>query len=153
MTIVFLLILTLAWLVIFFPKVIRLRRSTPLPAAESFKRRLELLAPRPREAGRWVVMPEAPGRAQKQAFRRAQARKKAVLQILLGATLVTFLAGVFVDRAWPLHLACLGTTVTYVVALIGSRRKRHEALSKIKHLPTEPMRARVEDERVQGGRG
>lgn len=152
MTLVFLLILTLAWVVIFFPQALRLKRSSPLPAAESFRKKLELLAPRPPERGRWVLMPDQPGRAERQAFRRAQARKKRVLEVLLGTVVLTFCGAFVWSPLWRVNLFVAATLAVYVVLLIGSRRQRQEALQKIKPLapPTSELGDAPEEIRGAG---
>lgn len=134
MTLVFFIILTIAWLVIFFPKVVRARRSSPLPAADLFKKRLELLAPRPADRGRWVMVPQAP-EAARTARRRSRERRKRVLHgslLLCAATFAAALAGI---SSWMWFLGALAFLVTYVVLLVGLRRQQQSAVGKVAPLP------------------
>lgn len=151
MTLLFFLILTAAWVVIFFPKAIGARRRSPLPAAEIFKKRLELLAPHP-QRGRSVFMPEDPRQARRDALRRARSRKKKLLVLLLAAAVILLPASLVWPPLWKVQLSALGSLAAYVVILVGSRHRREEMSAKVKPLPTtEPFDWGAERERATGG--
>lgn len=153
MTLLFFIILTAAWLLIFFPKLLGARRRSPLPAAEMFKKRLELLAPHPApRGGRAIYLPQDPEQARRDALRRAVARKRKVFAVLLGVTVASGTLALLWPVLWRVHLAGAGLLFAYVAILVGSRRRRDQALAKVERLPSyEPIARRAGSRRASGG--
>lgn len=153
MTLLFFIILTAAWVLIFFPKLLGARRSSPLPAAEIFKKRLELLAPHPApRGGRAIYLPQDPEQARRDALRRAVARKRKVFAVLLAATVASGALALLWPVLWRVHLGAAGLLFAYIAILVGSRRRRAEALAKVARLPSlERIDRRAGSQRASGG--
>ncbi|MGI8775714.1 MAG: hypothetical protein ACR2KQ_12050 [Actinomycetota bacterium] len=136
MTLVFFVVLALAWAAVFVPAAIRARQGTPYSSAERFKRGMDRIAPGFGSSGRWVVVPRVPGESRRRrSFARAQARRIRLLKALIGLVGVTLLLGVAVGGTmWKLHLVCLFALATYVAALVGAKRRRTETRTKIRPL-------------------
>ena len=61
MAALFLALLVLAWAGMLLPSALRARRRSPLGSTEGFRKKMDVIAPRP-SGGRWVVMPQSPDR-------------------------------------------------------------------------------------------
>lgn len=139
MTVVFLLLLGLAWVAVILPATLRASQATPLSATERFRRKMRLLAPRtPRRGprtprrGRWVVVPGSSDRLARSAFRRHQKRRRTIFEVLGVAVLSTFVAAVIGGGPlWELHLALDASLAFYVVLLLETKRRRTERVSKV----------------------
>jgi hypothetical protein len=159
LTLIFLVLLTLAWVLIFFPDLWRSRRRRPLPAAELFKRDLQSIAPKPGDAGRWVLVPSGERRVRRSGTGRSGngrsiRRRRRILGSLVWVTGI--LSGFSLLRPGfdrPAVLAA-GALVVYVVLLLGRKRQQREWTAKIKPLPVRSViggSASVEARRVAGG--
>lgn len=132
MILVFLLLLAAAWIGVFWPAVKRAKFDAPLSSAERFRRRLDLIAPRATEEGRWVLMPEHPDRLQRAAYRRGQRRRTRILIFLAVAcagTLVPAMASG--GGMWELQLACDASLALYVFLLLDAKKRRSERATKV----------------------
>lgn len=143
----FLVIVGLAWVAVFLPAAVRARETTPLTAAQRFKRRMDLIAPQvPRRGGRWVVVPEARAAARIEAFARSQARRRAILKFLAVGTIVTGPIGIFTSGLFStLAMTFSVSLISYVVLLLGTKRQRQERSEKVRSLGQQRQRR---DERV-----
>lgn len=113
------------------PATMRARKSTPLSAVQSFKRRMDLIAPHS-SAGRWVLVPAANARYERRSFKRLQARRIRVFQFLLGAVVITLLAALYGGEGiWALQLVTDLGFIGYVVFLLESKRRRQEQIVKV----------------------
>ena len=154
MTLVFLVLLGLAWVAVFLPAAARARQGTPLSTAERFRRRMQLIAPPPASSkGRWIVMPESTNRLAYVSYRRGQERRRKVFLGLLIATSVSFLISLASGVLWSVTSALGFSFVAYVVLLIGVKRQHQDIRRKIQPLHR-PQRSRQRDfqaARASGG--
>ncbi len=126
MAVVILVVLALAWIAILGPATMRARRSTPLSAAQSFKRRMELIAPHS-SSGRWVLVPATTARSERSSFRRSQLRRIRVLQFLLSGVVMTLLAALYGGECiWEIHFFMDLSLIGYVAFLLEAKRRRQE---------------------------
>lgn len=145
MTLILLVILTAAWIGVFWPAIRRAKFDAPLSSAERFRRRLDLIAPKATKEGRWVVMPEHPDRLQRAAFRRGQQRRARILVLLAAAAAATLLlAAVAGGAMWELQLACDASLALYVFLLLDTKKRRAERGTKVRQIArprkkTEPV--------------
>lgn len=135
MTLILLVILTAAWIGVFWPAVKRAKFDAPLSSAERFRRRLDLIAPKATEEGRWIVMPESPDRLQRAAFRRGQQRRARILVLLAAAAVSTLLLALVAGGAvWELQLACDASLALYVFLLLDAKKRRSEKTTKVRQI-------------------
>lgn len=140
LTFAFLVLLALAWIVIFLPAVVRAREMAPLSAAERFKRRMQLIAPKASDEGRWVLVPESSEHLVRASFRRGQRRRRRIFAFLVASVPVSAMAAAFVEAAlWPAHLALDASLVLYVVLLIDAKRRREERSQKVRSIRSPRM--------------
>ena len=133
MTIILLVILTAAWIGVFWPAVKRAKFDAPLSSAERFRRRLDLIAPKATEEGRWIVMPESPDRLQRAAFRRGQQRRARILIFLAAAAAATLLLALVAGgAAWEIQLACDASLALYAFLLLDAKKRRSERAAKVR---------------------
>lgn len=130
----FLLVLALAWIAVFLPAAMRARQNAPLSTADSFRRRMELIAPRA-SAGRWVVVPEAGDRLAGRSFRKGQRSRRNIFAFLLGAVLLSVGAAIFFGGAlWELSLAFGASLALYISLLLEGKRRRVERGKKVRRI-------------------
>ena len=134
MTVVFLVILALAWSAVFLPAVLRANRSTPLSASRRFQQGLDKIAPS--YGARYVVVPKASPRVQRAVRRRRDQleRRKNALVVLIGLVVGTLLFAPFMDALWVVHFLADLALLSFVVMLIAAKRKREERATKIRPL-------------------
>lgn len=134
LTFVFLGLLAAAWIAVFLPAVLRARAEAPLSTAERFKRRLDLLAPRP-QTGRWIVVPESYDRLRRASYNRGQRRRQQILIALLLAAGLSGIAAIFAGgAAWEAHLALDASLAMYVMLLLEAKKRRTERTKKVRSL-------------------
>ncbi|MFN2488404.1 MAG: hypothetical protein ABR529_01430 [Actinomycetota bacterium] len=139
MTDFFLVFLGGAWLVVFWPSVIKAKRSTPLFTAESWRRRMQLMAPRGgAPSGRWVVAPRSSGavdRTVRRSRERSQ-RRRIRLLVALALSIPTTLVAALVRGGglWEVHLSTYALLAVYVAVLVEVRRGRDESARKVRAL-------------------
>ncbi len=130
----FLLVLALAWIAVFLPAAMRARQNAPLSTADSFRRRMELIAPRA-SAGRWVVVPESGDRLAGRSFRKGQRSRRHIFAFLLGAVLLSVAAAIFFGGAlWELSLAFGASLALYISLLLEGKRRRVERGKKVRRI-------------------
>lgn len=143
MTFLFLGLLAAAWLAVILPAVLRARQTAPFTTAERFKRRLQLVAPRP-SSGRWVVVPESRTRLVHSSFRKGQQRRARILAWLVTASIVSAVVTVLSGGAtFELHLAIDASLAIYVVLLLEAKKRRLERVTKVRPL-ARPLRPEAE---------
>ncbi len=97
-------------------------------------------------------LPEEPQRARIDALRRARARKRKIFVVLLAATAASLPAALVWAALWRVHLVALVALMSYIVLLVGSRRRREDAARKIRPLPAHhPHPAPYDVESASGG--
>jgi hypothetical protein len=131
-------LLASAWIAVFLPAIVRARQTTALSAAERWRRRMELIAPRhaqTRGAGRWILVPESKDDLARASFRKGQRRRRRILGAMILAC-VGSLSAAFVlnGTAWEVHLACDGSLVLYLALLMEAKRRRRERMHKVRSL-------------------
>ena len=153
MTLVFLVLLGLAWIAVFLPAAARARQGTPLSTAERFRRRMQLIAPPPASSrGRWIVVPESTDRLAYFSYRRAQERRRKIFLGLLTATSVLFLISLVSGALWSLTAMAVFALFSYVVLLIGAKRRSEDVRRKIQPLHRPAVARRAEQMmRASGG--
>jgi hypothetical protein len=131
----FFIFLALAWAAVVLPAVLRARQDDPLTASERFKRRMEMIAPPTRAwKGRWVVVPKNADRRSR-SFKRQQHRRRRIFEIALIVAALSILPAVLRGGAWlTLQIALDVGCAFFVAYLIGVKRKRREALTKVRPL-------------------
>ena len=150
MTSWFLAFLAVVWIAVFLPGAVRARRRTPLPAATRFKKAMGTIAPprpprhavqRPaaasgRDSGRWIIIPKASERMrQREAFRRAQIRRRRWFVVLVTAALGTAVAAFVYGETWlEIHLLADGILVFYAAVLFETKRRRDERSAKVRRI-------------------
>jgi hypothetical protein len=153
----FSIMLGLAWLAVLIPATLRARRDAPFSAAERFKNRMELIAPSTRaNRGRWVVVPRtAAERARIRSHRRMQRRRRLMLEWGVASVCVTFVVALVAGAGWwNLHLLADAALFSYVVLLVGAKRRREDARRTIRPLVHErPGRRELAPARASGGSG
>lgn len=124
--------LAVAWIAMAVPALLRARQSTPFAAAERWRHRLSLIAPRPSAGGRWVVVPSTYSPGAQEAFRRAQRRR---LRLLVALAVMTGLglpiAVVAGGPLWGAEALLGGWLATYVALLVVAKRRRIERRRKV----------------------
>jgi hypothetical protein len=157
LTIWFLAVLVLAWFALIIPAAWRAHQTAPFSAAERFKKRLDLIAPRSNSQGRWIVVPQSRDRLERAAFRRGQRRRRRILLVLLagvGASAVA--APVVGGPMWELQIFLDVSLVLYVVLLVVAKRRRAELVRDLRSMQN---RRQASEERrfleplQAGGRG
>ncbi len=122
----------------------------PLTTAERFKRRMQLIAPRPMPGvygNRWIIVPENSDALANVSFERGQRRRRGILYFLLTAITVSLLLAPFVGvPAWRVAAAFGTSMVLYVVLLLDAKRRRSLARNRV-------IRARGRVEAVLAQRG
>lgn len=154
MTLVFLVLLGLAWAAVFLPAAARARQGTPLSTAERFRRRMQLIAPPPASSrGRWIVVPESTDRLAHFSYRRAQEKRRKIFLGLLTAASVLFLISLVSGALWSLTAVAGSTLFSYVVLLVGVKRRNEDIRRKIQplHRPAADRRAEFQTMRASGG--
>jgi hypothetical protein len=124
LTLLLVLILGIIWAALLLPSR---RKVSPTTSVEEFERKMTSLAEAHNASpGRWVLMPRRGQRImepREQTRFRARRRRRQIFMVLLEATLLTLLMGLFP----PLHRMLLGTAVlggilfVYVLVLIKIR--------------------------------
>lgn len=153
----FFVFLALAWAAVVMPAVLRAREDDPLTASERFKRRMEMIAPPTRAwKGRWVVVPRHAD-PNSRSYKRQQQRRKKIFEALLALLSLTILAAFLRGGSWwNVQVICDVAAVVYVAYLVGAKRKRREALTKVRPLVTRSKRLDEiefhEPARAYGGR-
>jgi hypothetical protein len=144
LTIWFLLALVVAWFAVIIPAAWRAHQTAPFSAAERFKRRLDLIAPRANSQGRWIVVPQSRDRLERAAFRRGQRRRRRILLVLLGGVAITGIAAPVVRGAmWELQLFLDVSLALYVILLVVAKRRRAELVRDLRSMES---RRQVADE-------
>jgi hypothetical protein len=125
LTLLLVVILGIIWTALLLPA--RHRKASPTTSVEEFERKMSSLAEANNaEPGRWVLMPRKGKRIMEPRERtrfRVRRRRRQIFMVLLEATLLTLLIGLFP----PLHKMLLGTAVlggvllVYVLALMVIR--------------------------------
>ncbi|MDP9226587.1 MAG: hypothetical protein M3P18_22655 [Actinomycetota bacterium] len=132
MTILFLVVLVLAWAALIIPAAWRARQTTPFSATERFRRRLQLIAPRSSAQGRWIVVPQSRDRLARASFRRGQRRRRRILLALIAGVGASGLLAILVGGAvWELQVSLDVSFALYVVLLIAAKRRRAELQTDI----------------------
>lgn len=130
MTVLFLLLLAMAWAAVFVPAVIRARQQAPVSSTERFKRGMGVLATPQRNKGRWII---APG-TRDTARRRRIARRRRLFMALSFAAGGTFLLAMLRSSLWDLHLLADAALVSYVVVLVALKRQEQEVREKVSYI-------------------
>lgn len=154
MTLVFLVLLGLAWAAVFLPAAARARQGTPLSTAERFRRRMQLIAPPPASSrGRWIVVPESTDRLAYFSYRRAQEKRRKIFLGLLTATSVLFFVSLVSGALWSLTAVAGFALFSYVVLLVGVKRRSEDIRRKIQplHRPAATQRSEFQSMRASGG--
>lgn len=95
---------------------------------------MRLISPRT-SAGRWIVVPGARQRTEKQAFRRAQQRRKAILLGLIGIALVTGVWAVVAGGdGLEINLVADAAVAFYAALLLDVKKRRVERGVKVRRL-------------------
>lgn len=130
MTLFFLALLALAWVVVFVPAVLRAREEAPVASTERFKKGMGMLAAPSRRSGRWIIAPGVRDVARK---RRLQRRRRlfSALVFAAGATLVLALVR---PALWDLHLTVDAILFSYAVLLVAIKRQDEEARHKLAYI-------------------
>jgi hypothetical protein len=155
LTIWFLAFLAGASLAICIPAGVRARRNSPYSAAQLFKKRMSLVAPRSR-GGRWVIVPDNHDLAvERMAIRRARRRRKTVAAILVLTALGTGVwALVEKGVAIEIHLVADAVLVFYIALVSETKRRRTERATKVRRLSPrrDEQTAYLETAHAGGGR-
>lgn len=154
MTLLFLVLLGLAWIAVFLPAAARARQGTPLSTAERFRRRMQLIAPPPAGTkGRWIVVPESTDRLAYMSYRRAQERRRKIFLGLLCAATFCSSVSLVTGAMWSVTFSLGASLFAYVILLIGVKRKREDIHSKIKplHRPASTRSRDLQPVRASGG--
>lgn len=123
---------------VFLPAALRARQETPLSAAERFKRRMELIAPRATGAGRWIVVPQSYDRLARSSFRRGQRRRRNILTVILGAAAFSGLLAIVAGGAFvEMHVGLDASLAVYVVLLLDAKKRRLERATKVRSIAPE----------------
>jgi hypothetical protein len=133
LTLVFLAALAVAWIAVILPALLRARQTTPLSAAERFKRRMQLIAPKPAR-GRWVVVPESRNRLAKASLKRGQRRRIRILVWLLAVVGLSAVAALINGGLWEAHLLADASLTVYCALLLEAKKRRLERLTKVRPL-------------------
>lgn len=133
MTYLFLAALAVAWIAVILPALLRARQTTPLSAAERFKRRMQLIAPRP-SGGRWVVVPESRNRLATASFKRGQRRRIRIFFWLLVVVGFSGVAALINGGLWEAHLLADASLTVYCASLLEAKRRRLERFTKVRPL-------------------
>ncbi|MFN2525231.1 MAG: hypothetical protein ABR505_03060 [Actinomycetota bacterium] len=142
MTAVILVVLALAWIAMLGPATVRAKRSTPLSAAQSFKRRMALIAPHS-SSGRWVLVPASSSRRARPSFIRSQLFRVRLLQFLIGGVVVTMLAALYGGEGiWELQIFLDLSLAAYVVFLLEAKRRRQGRYVAVPTRALRPTRRR-----------
>lgn len=132
----------LAWIAVFLPAWMRARQQAPFTATERFKRRMELIAPRPR-GGRWIVMPEPYDRLARASFKRGQRRRTRILMFLIFAVAMSLVVAAFAGHGWwSMQIALDFSLAIYVALLVEAKRRREEQRTKVRNIARPARRAR-----------
>ena len=138
MTLWFLAFLAVAWIVVYLPSVWRARQSSPLPAAQRFKRRMRMMSPRATaglSAGRWIVVPNRQEQLARRAAIHAQRRRTYVLSALVAAAIGTGIWAVLEGGvAIEVNLVVDAAAAFYVALLLDAKQKRAERALKVRAL-------------------
>jgi hypothetical protein len=160
LTILFLVVLVMAWFALIIPAAWRARQTAPYSAAQRFKQRLDLIAPRTPRAtsqGRWIVVPQSRDRLERAAFRRGQRRRRRILLALIAGVGATGLTAAVVGGAvWDLQLFLDISLVLYIVLLVVAKRRRAELVKDFRSMETRrqvPDEARFFEPLRAGSRG
>lgn len=140
MTLLFLVVLAMAWAAVFIPAAVRARQQAPVSSTERFKRGMGVLASPQR--GRWIIAPGASDRARRRVLRR----RRSFFTALVIATAASFVIALVRPSLWDLNLLFVAALVTYVVVLIALKRQEEQTHRKIARLPAS------EDEYVPAAR-
>ena len=134
MTLWFLAFLAVAWIVVYIPAAWRARQTSPFPAVQRFKRRMRLISPKT-SAGRWIVVPGARQRSARQAFHRAQQRRKAILLGLVCIAVATGVWAIFAGgEGLEINLVADAAATFYAALLLDAKRRRTERGVKVRPL-------------------
>lgn len=143
MTLVFLIVLGLAWAAVFVPAAVRARQRTPYSSAERFSRGMGLLAKPTLRRGRYVVMPQSTDRLTRSALRRSRARRRRVFTALVLGAVSTFLLALLVGVSWNVHLVVDAFLIAYVALLLILKQQQIDA-RKVAHISTPRAEQEVE---------
>lgn len=119
----FLVVLVLAWVVIYLPAASRLRAREPFESAETFKRGLEVIGPvghKPAKKERVPLGSSSPVRV----LPARSALFAVLLALVLASSVIAALKG---GELWELHLAadaCLALFVAWLLEEKHQRRRR-----------------------------
>ena len=133
----FLAFLAGASIAVMVPGGLRARRNSPYSAAQMFKKRMALMAPRSR-SGRYVVVPDlktVPPRARRQ--RPVSTRRRMRVLAVLGAAAVgsavwAILTG---GAVLPIHALFDLVLIGYLVLITRADRRARERRKKVRHMP------------------
>lgn len=136
----FLAFLVGASLAVSIPAGLRARRASPFSSAQTYKRRMSMMAPRSR-GGRWVVVPDGYSAAQQRALTRRSRRRQ--VRILLTLVVMTIASGTWAvlggTAGWPVHFAINFVFVAYAIVVIETRRRQAEQRRKVRSLARHPL--------------
>lgn len=141
---VFLVILVVAWAVVVLPAMLRARSSTPLVAAERFKRRMEMIAPARAHAGRWVVVPKVHAPRSRSHKRQLVSRRRTFEALIVTAAALFLVALWRGGRWWDFQILADGVLAIYVSYLIAAKKQREEMVKKVRPLVPRPAKAASE---------
>lgn len=141
MTLLFLVVLAMAWAAVFVPAAVRARQEAPVSSTERFKRGMGVLAGPQRRRGRWIITPGASDRAR----RRTLDRRRKLFTALVFAASMSFALALVRSSLWDLNLIFDAALVTYSVVLISLKRQQEQSRRTVAHLPlSEDRHASVE---------
>ncbi|HET7481970.1 MAG TPA: hypothetical protein VFK89_03845 [Actinomycetota bacterium] len=132
----FLAFLAGASLAVMVPAGVRSRRSSPYSAAQTFKKRMALMAPRGR-GGRWVVVPELHVVDRSRPATRPLTRRRMRVGVLLGIGVVATAVWAVTTggAALPVHVAVDAVCAIYVALVYRADRRSRERRRKVHHMP------------------
>ena len=142
----------IAWIAVFLPAAVRVRRQTPTTTTEVFKRRMKLIAPM--DAGGTQVRRKA-------VTRLSLIRKRNALTLLLGVittgVLVSGVLSLLLGGAmWEVHLSLLAALGLYLGGLLELKRKLVIGNRRVRAIAAHEARrrsARAFHERMQASGG
>jgi hypothetical protein len=130
--------LAFAWIMVMLPAMIRARDSAPLIAAKRWRRRMNLISPRPSNAGRWVVVNSTHCNAHPRfrlalVQRRRQRRRRRLLLFLVLAAAASGAYAALRGGPWlEINLAIDAVLGLYLIGLRETTRRQLERTRKVR---------------------